>query len=133
MTENARYTTSRYEQGILIVEILAAKLSDERVVYALRDELISAIKQSASNDVIIDMKNVEYLTSIALLPFVGIRSAAEQRGGRVVLCEPTGIVVDVLSASQLIVERREYARHLQMADSLESAIALLKSRPDAPA
>ena len=52
---------------------------------------------------------------------------AEQRGGRAVLCEPSQIVVDVLSVSQLIVESRDYARHLQMADNLESAIAQLKN------
>ncbi len=133
MPENARHTTSRYEQGILVIEILPTKLNDESLVYALHDEIVSAIRQSASDDIIIDMKHVEYLSSIALLPFVGIRSAAEERGGQVVLCQPAGIVVDVLSVSQLIVEHRDHARHLQMADTLESAIALLKSRPDATA
>jgi anti-anti-sigma factor len=127
MPESAQYLTSRYEQGILVIEVLATKLNDDSLVFALRDEIVSAIRSSESDDVIIDMKNVKYLTSIALLPFVGIRSAAEQRGGRVVLCEPAGIVVDVLSVSQLIVESRDHARHLQMADSLESAIAILKS------
>jgi len=126
MPEYAQHTTSRYEQGILVIEVLPAKLNDEPVVFALRDEMVTAIRQSKSDDIIIDMKNVEYLTSIALLPFVGIRSAAEERGGRVVLCEPSGIVVEVLSVAQLIVESRDHARHLQMADSLESAIALLK-------
>ncbi len=133
MPINAKHTTSRYEQGILVIEILPTQLNKEPLVSALHDEIVSAIRQSESNDIIIDMKHVEYLTSIALLPFVGIRSAAEQRGGRVVLCEPSGIVVDVLSVSQLIVESREHARHLQMADTLESAIALLKNRPDVTA
>ena len=127
MPDNAQYTTSRYEQGILVIELLPTELRDEHVVFAVRDEIVSAIRESESDKVIIHMKNVRYLTSIALLPFVGIRSAAEERGGRVVLCEPSGIVVDVLSVSQLIVESRDHARHLQMADSLESAIALLKS------
>ena len=126
MTENSQYLTSRYEQGILVLEVLPTMLNDESLVFGLRDEIVSAIRGSKSDDVIINMKNVEYLTSIALLPFVGIRGAAEQRGGRVVLCEPTHIVGDVLSVSQLIVESRDHARHLQMAGSLESAIALLK-------
>ncbi len=133
MPINAQHTTSRYEQGILVIEILPTQLNKEPLVSALHDEIVSAIRQSESDDIIIDMKHVEYLTSIALLPFVGIRSAAEQRGGRVVLCEPSGIVVDVLSVSQLIVESREHARHLHMADTLESAIALLKNRPDVTA
>ena len=127
MPANTSNIASRYEEGILVIEVLPTRLTDERQVFALRNEMVSAIRQSASDDVIIDMKNVEYLTSIALLPFVGIRSAAEQRGGRVVLCQPTGIVVDVLSVSQLIVESRAHAHHLLMADSLESALALLKS------
>ncbi|MBI2480091.1 MAG: STAS domain-containing protein [Planctomycetia bacterium] len=130
MSENARYIRSRYEQGILVIEVIPKRLSEEPQVFALRDEMIAAIRESDSDDIIIDMKNVEYLTSIALLPFVGIRSAAEQRGGRVVLAEPAGIVVDVLTVSQLIVESREHANYLQMADSLESAIALLKRSPD---
>ena len=126
MPEHAQYTTSRYEQGILVIEVLPSRLNEEPLVFALRDEMVSAIRQSESDGIIIDMKNVAYLTSIALLPFVGIRSAAEQRGGRVVLSEPARIVVDVLSVAQLIVESRDHAKHLQMADSLDSAIALLK-------
>jgi anti-anti-sigma factor len=127
MSTDSQNIATRYEEGILVIEVLPTRLSEEPQVFALRDEMVSAIGQSASDDVIIDMKNVEYLTSIALLPFVSIRSAAEQRGGRVVLCRPAEIVVDVLSVAQLIVESREHAHYLQMADSLESAIALLKS------
>ena len=127
MSTDSQNIATRYEEGILVIEVLPTRLSEEPQVFALRDEMVSAIGQAASDDVIIDMKNVEYLTSFALLPFVSIRSAVEQRGGRVVLCRPAGIVVDVLSVAQLIVESREHAHHLQMADSLESAIALLKS------
>lgn len=130
MSANAQQINSRYEQGILVLEVLPAKLSEESVVFALRDEMVAAIRQSDSDDVIIDMKNVEYLTSIALLPFVSIRSAVEQRGGRVVLSQPAGIVVEVLTVSQLIVESRDSARHLQMAESIESAISLLKGEAD---
>ena len=127
MSADSQNIATRYEEGILVIEVLPTRLSEEPQVFALRDEMVSAIGQAASDDVIIDMKNVEYLTSFALLPFVSIRSAVEQRGGRVVLCRPAGIVVDVLSVAQLIVESREHAHYLQMADSLESAIALLKS------
>lgn len=127
MSEDAQQIKSRYEQGILILEVSPARLSEEAVVFELRDEMVAAIRQSESNDVIIDVHNVDYLTSIALLPFVSIRSAAEQRGGRVVLCQPAGIVVDVLAVSQLIVESRGSARHFRMAESIESAIALLKT------
>ncbi|MCA9124530.1 MAG: STAS domain-containing protein [Planctomycetaceae bacterium] len=130
MADTNRHIATRYEQGILIVEVIPKRLNDERQVFALRDEIVEAMRQSKSNDVIIDMKNVEYLTSIALLPFVGIRSAAKQRGGRAVLAEPAGIVVDVLSVSQLIVESRDCADHLQMADGVESAIELLQSTPN---
>ncbi|HRX79448.1 MAG: STAS domain-containing protein [Planctomycetaceae bacterium] len=130
MADDSPYIRSRYEQGILVIEVIPKRLSEESQVFALRNEIVAAIRESDSDDIIIDMKNVEYLTSIALLPFVGIRGAVEQRGGRVVLSEPAGIVVDVLTVSQLIVENRESANHLQMADSLESAIVLLKSGSD---
>jgi anti-anti-sigma factor len=122
-----QHIATRYEQGILVIEVLLSRLDQEPIVFALRDEMVGAIRDSDSIDVIIEMQNVEYLTSIALLPFVSIRSVAEQRGGRVVLCKPTGIVVDVLSVSQLIVESRDTTRHLQMADDLSAAVALLKS------
>lgn len=59
MPENAEHITTRYEQGILVIEVVPTRLNEERQVFALRNEIVSAIRQSESKDVIIDMKNVE--------------------------------------------------------------------------
>ena len=111
--------------GILVLEIKDAVLNDHEQAQRIRDELLVAVTD-ASCDVVLDLRNVEYLTSVALLPFVEVRSAAESHGKRVVLCNLADVVAKVLTVSQLIVES-SHGRYLEMADDVESAIRLLKA------
>ncbi len=108
-----------------VLTVLDSQLNDDMQVMSLRDELLAALNGSAHKGLVIDMKNVQYLTSIALMPLVALRKAAETTGHHVALCNLADIVAKVLTISQLIVESRPHVRHLSMAQDLESAIRIV--------
>lgn len=111
--------------NVTVLTVLDSKLNDDLQVMALRDELLAALAQSAHKGLVIDMKNVQYITSIALMPLVALRKAAESSGHHVALFNLADIVAKVLTISQLIVESRSHVRHLAMAQDLESAINIV--------
>jgi anti-anti-sigma factor len=111
--------------NVTVLTVLDSQLNDDLQVMDLRDELLAALGQSAHKGLVIDMKNVAYMTSIALMALVALRKAAESSGHRVALCNLADIVAKVLTISQLIVESRPHVRHLAMAQDLESAIKLV--------
>ena len=109
-----------------VLTIRDSRLDDFEQAQEIRSEMLDALAATESARVIVDLCNVEYLTSVALMPFVNLSASARQREGRVVLCNTCELVTNVLTVSQLIVEHRDSAKYLEMADNLESAIAMVQ-------
>ncbi len=109
----------------LILTVLDERLTNDTQVNEWKDQMIAEILNRSPTGAVIDMRNVEYLTSIAVFPLVATRTAAEEAGVKVVLCNLSDAVAKVLTVVQLIVESREHANHFSVAGDLDGAIALL--------
>ena len=111
--------------GVLAITVLDQRLTEEIQVNAWRHQMADAIRSRSPSGVVIDMKNVEYITSIALFPLIATRGVAEDVGTRMVLCNLSATVVKVLTVAQLIVESREHVKHLAVFETLEDAVKTL--------
>lgn len=111
--------------GILAITVLDERLTEEKQVNEWRDQMTDAIRGASPSGVVIDLVNVEYMTSVALFPLIATRSFAESVGAKTVLCNPSETVAKTLTVTQLIVESREHTNHLAMAETLEDAIKML--------
>lgn len=127
MTSMQPLITSTDENGILIITVLANRLNEELQVNAFRDQVAEAIRGATPSGVIVDMKNIEYMTSIAIFPLVAIRSMSNERGAQMILCNLSDTVARILTVAQLIVESRDHAKHLTVAATLENALEMLRS------
>ena len=125
MTSSFQHITTHDHAGILVIEVLDRQLNEYEQVCRFRDEVLQEITSLETPRAILDLKNVEYISSVALLPFVDMRKNAEDRGGQVVLCNVSIVVARVLTVSQLIVESRGHARPLAISADLDAAVALL--------
>ena len=115
--------------GVLVITVLDKHLSEERQVSEWRSQMADAIRRTSPAGVVIDMRKVEYMTSIALFPLVATRAVAEETGAKIVLCNLSQTVATVLTVTQLIVESRPHAKHLAIAENLNAAVALLTGDP----
>lgn len=127
MADDYEYIRLGEHDGAVVIELLARKLNDEELVAPTREEVIRAIKEAETPRVILDMQHVEFLTSVAVLPFFEFRRLAEELGGRIVLANLHTVVAEVLTVTQLIVENRAHARHLTVAADLDSAVEALNA------
>lgn len=125
MDSNARYISTRLRKGALVIEVTCQQLNDYDKVADVRDEILEAIQQVQSVPVILNLRNVQLLTSVALFPFIEIRAVAEREGRQVVLCNVAAPVAQALTVSQLIVENRSPDHHLVLTEDLSAAIEWL--------
>jgi len=114
------------QQDVLVIEPLLQYLNDFEKVAALRDEIVAAMERADAKNVVLDLRNIKVLTSVALFPFIEVRSVSEQLGGHVVLCNVDTAVAQALTVSQLLVETREHAHYLVLAEDVPSAITWFK-------
>ena len=121
---SSKHIQVKQEGGVTVLTITDSRLTEYEQSVGLRDEIEEAIGQVESPKIVIDMCNVEYLTSVVMLPFVSVSKTAARLGGQVVLCNLADVVAQVLTVSQLLVEHRSPAAHLLLATDLDSAIAL---------
>ena len=108
-----------------MITVLDTRLSEQIQVDGWQDQMSEAIRLALSAGVVIDMMNVEYMTSMAIFPLVSARAVADEVGAKIILCNLSPTVLKVLTITQLIVESRAHVRHLAMAKSLDDAIAAL--------
>ena len=125
-----RHINVRIHEDIMVVTVLDAQISDLEQSNALRDELEGAIRAGRNQKIVIDLRNVEYMTSVGVMPLVAARRAAEELGGRTVLCNLNDLVAKVLTVTQLIVETRDHVRHFAVSEDLEAAFWLLNEEAD---
>lgn len=130
MTSEPKHIQIGQESGVTVLTITDSQLNEYDQSHELRDEIERAITAAKPPEIVIDMRNVEYLTSVALLPFVSVSSTAARLGGQVVLCNLADVVAKVLTVSQLLVEHRSSAQHLLLSTDLDSAVALLHKPGD---
>ena len=89
----------------------------------MRDELENVVHGASPKGFVVDMKRVEYVTSIAMLPFVNLRKTADEVGKRVVLCNMTDVVAKVLS---VCLEPHSKVSNLQLANDFKDAVQVLR-------
>jgi anti-anti-sigma factor len=89
-------------QDVLVLTFVDAELATDEVVHGLRVELLSAVNDQAVRKVVLDLRNVRYLGSAALRPFLNLKQKIKDRGGRVLLCGLAPRLAEVLRVTRLI-------------------------------
>ncbi len=86
-----------HDDGIDIIEILAARVNDENV-----DPIREAISKLVTGRVLLDMTHTEYISSVGLSALVAIYKQSKLKGGRLALTGVQPAVKDILQGARLI-------------------------------
>ena len=127
MSNPYRHISTDTEVGVLVITVQEAQLRDFALATSLEAEMKRAVEGSPASNVVLDLENVVMLTSAALLALLGLRVCVEERAGQVVLCNLSDAVAQVLTVSQMIVERRNVGAHFKLAEDRASAVAMLQA------
>ena len=75
---NFKHIEVEQHGGATVMRITDSRINEYEQSHQLRDEIVNAIREAESRKVVLDMRHVEYLTSVALLPFVSVNQAANE-------------------------------------------------------
>jgi anti-sigma B factor antagonist len=119
------YLNSRTEGNVLVITINCPQLQDEKTAQTIQDELLAARSQSGLINVVVDLSNIRYISSVAFRPFLRMRRELQEIGGRLILCGLTRIVGDVFYTTRLVSTDGSFVAPFEMAADVPAAVARL--------
>lgn len=129
-----RHIGAKAVDGILVLTIEVEQVKDFTISEELRYELVHAVKSRELKRIVIDLRNMSFMTSLACVAFIGVRQAMKDVHGRIILCNMTEFIHKVFSAKRLLVRSKNNGNvAFESAATLEDALAMLATTnvPDA--
>jgi anti-anti-sigma factor len=120
-----RHLTSHTEQGILVLTLTDSQIRGDEAAEELRDELLAAVVDAGVDRVVLDLGRVNYVSSVAFRPLLQLHAALKERRGRIVLCNLTESVREVLHLTRLISTSRSSHSPFEEQPDVAAAVASL--------
>lgn len=115
--------------GKLVLTVEVEQIKDFTVSEEMRYELVHAVKSRQSKLIVLDLRNMTFMTSLACVSFIGVRQAMKDVDGRVVICNMSEFIHKVLSAKRLLVRPKGNGKiAFETAETLEEALAKLDEK-----
>jgi anti-sigma B factor antagonist len=101
MTENPpKFSLSKVGQTA-VVKVTGPRLTDVVYITELGDELQAVLEQARPPDLLIDLDEVEFLSSSVLGKLIRLLKRTRQLGGRLRLCSIRPSILEVFEITQL--------------------------------
>jgi anti-anti-sigma factor len=110
------------ESDALVAELMRTTLSDEENIESVGHELLTLIGKYGTRRLVLDMGQVEYLTSSMIGKLIRAHRQLHRLGGRLVLCDVTQTVRDILQTARL-------SAYFHIADSEDAAVLQFDDLP----
>jgi anti-anti-sigma factor len=128
MTEEYKHFDSSMREGVLILTLKDTHLHGDQLADQLRSEMLAALDRSGSNKIILDFRNVEYLSILAFRPLLSLRRKIEELNGRMVLCSLATLVSDVFRMLRLTSSSRSYPATFEVFADIPTALAAFQQK-----
>jgi anti-sigma B factor antagonist len=112
------YITVRTEGDVKVVAFKLHRITEEDNIEQLGHELFSLVDQQGCRKLVVDLQDVEYITSSVIGKLISLHRKLHRAGGALVLCNLSAKLDEVLRTSRLI-------DYFQSAGSVEEALARL--------
>jgi len=118
VTGIANHFTCVEDAGAVIVSFIHQQLTDEDNIEEVGDRLFALVNKDAQSRIILDMSQLDYVTSSVLGKFITLHRRLRRVGGALVLCGIHSNVRESMRASRLL-------EYFQTAETVTGAHALL--------
>ena len=110
------------DDEVLVVTVAVGEIREAAVAYDLRNEMLSLNKEANCRHLVIDARNLVFLSSVGFLAFLGVRRELK---GRIVLCNLAPTIYQSFAVCRLIPLNDDGIAPFEVAGSLEDAIRML--------
>jgi anti-anti-sigma factor len=97
-----RHISTADENDVLILTLKINQVRDYVVAEELRYELLHAVRRVNAQKIVVDLRNLTFMTSLACVAFLGLKAGLREHGGRLILCNLSEFIRKVFSAKRLL-------------------------------
>ncbi len=119
------FLVSQVIDGVVVIGFTRGRIRDEREILKTLESLGRYIESKTGLELVLDLGNVEYLSSAGLGHLVGLLKKSKSKGSTLKLCglrEPIQELFDVMKLTQI------FEIHPAVKDAVES-FALVEDKP----
>jgi anti-anti-sigma factor len=124
----SRCLDSCLEQGVLVLTIIERKVQGEEMASQLRQEMLAALAEAPTANVVVDFQHTEYISSVAFWPLLSLYRKLMETGGRLTVCGLSKTVGDVFFTTRLIQPGGSFGAPFGLEPDRASAISRLTGR-----
>lgn len=117
------YAQGAMHEGVLAVTIIPRQVREATLAYLLRDEILALVVSSQTQDLILDVRNVEFMGSVGFLAFLAVRR--HLKTGRIVICNLSPTLREMFAVCKLISPGGDKGAPFETEATLEAALAQL--------
>ena len=92
---------SHVQQGVTIVHFADAKVIDQRSINLIGSELTEMVEKAGTMKMLINMENVQYLSSAVLGKLISLHKALRTKKGSLRLCNIAAPIFEVFEITRL--------------------------------
>jgi anti-anti-sigma factor len=115
---------SRIEQGVLVLTITETELTGDDLCADVRDELVTAVRESGAQRIVVDFRHVKFVASVAFRALLGLRRE-QDRKARMALCNLSAVVAEIFHATGFLITSRVTGPLFEEKADVAAAIAFL--------
>jgi len=101
MSENPPKFTARTQGDTTVVVLAGPRITDQVYINELGDELVATLAQAQPPHLLIDLNEVEFLSSSMLGKLIRLLKRTRQANGRLRLCSIRPSIMEVFEITQL--------------------------------
>lgn len=121
-----RHITAGIKDDILILTLELEQVKDYVVAEELRYEMMHAAKRFKRKKIIVDLRKMSFMTSLACVAFIGLKAGVRDNHARIVMCHMSEFIRKVFNAKRLLTPSQNTgAVAFEEAETLDDALARL--------
>ncbi len=121
---NPTYLHCNAGEHCIVAEFTCPSLTEDENIEQIGVELFTLLDKYLAENIVVDMRQVEYITSSVIGKLITLHRRLRRVDGRMILCELTTCVEEILRNSRLI-------DYFETASSLNDALGMLEHSPNA--
>jgi anti-anti-sigma factor len=126
MTDSLCSATRLADDSVLVATIAIGEIREPATAYDLRNEMLALVRDAKCEHLIIDARNLIFISSVGFLAFLGVRRELK---GRIVLCNLNDTIRESFAVCRLIPTGGDRIAPFEAADTLDEAIAMVSAAP----
>ena len=112
--------------GTLVLKFATQHLRTPEVSHAVRDELVSAVNDSQATNLVLDLEQVEFVGSVAMLAFLSLRRLADVE--RIVMCNVADKVKRIFVVCKLLTDDPQRKSPFEHVATVDEAVASISGQ-----